>query len=67
MLREQSAEELGKMGMQRSEADKDRENEKLLALREKETHEKMEKMRKYGSARWVSAKFYGLNILAFWY
>lgn len=51
MLREQSAEELGKMGMQRTETEKERENAKLVAMREKETREKMEKMRKYGSSR----------------
>ncbi|KAK0096098.1 hypothetical protein PV326_006481 [Microctonus aethiopoides] len=51
MLREQNASKLATVGLQRSVAEKERDEAKLLSIRRREITEKMEKMRKYTSAR----------------
>lgn len=54
MLREQNASKLATVGLQRSVAEKERDEAKLLSIRRREITEKMEKMRKYTSARYVN-------------
>ncbi|XP_034934838.1 protein timeless homolog isoform X2 [Chelonus insularis] len=51
MLREQNASKLASVGLQRTAAEKEREEAKLLAIRRKEITEKMEKMKKYTGSR----------------
>lgn len=52
MLREQNAGKLASVGLQRSAAEKEREEAQLLAIRRKEITEKLEKMKKYSGSRY---------------
>lgn len=51
MLREQSANQLAASGLQRSTAEKENDEAKLVALRKKELNEKMDKIKKYAGSR----------------
>ncbi|KAG7212904.1 hypothetical protein KM043_002254 [Ampulex compressa] len=51
MLREQNASQLAESGLQRSTAEKEKDEAKLLDIRRKEVQEKMERMRKYAGSR----------------
>ncbi|XP_012222325.1 protein timeless homolog isoform X1 [Linepithema humile] len=51
MLREQNASQLAASGLQRSTAEKENDEAKLVDLRQKELREKMEKMKKYAGSR----------------
>ncbi|XP_057326747.1 protein timeless homolog [Microplitis mediator] len=51
MLREQNASKLAVVGLERTAEEKAREEAKLLAVRQKEITEKMEKMKKYSGSR----------------
>ncbi|XP_050450903.1 protein timeless homolog [Cataglyphis hispanica] len=51
MLREQNASQLAASGLQRSTAEKENDEAKLVALRKKELHEKMDKIKKYAGSR----------------
>ncbi|XP_060821669.1 protein timeless homolog isoform X2 [Bombus pascuorum] len=51
MLRDQSASELAKSGLQRSLSEKEKDEETLLAARLKEKEKKIERVRKYAGAR----------------
>lgn len=51
MLRDQNANQLAKSGLQRSTAEKEKDEATLLAARLKEKEKKLERMRKYASAR----------------
>ncbi|XP_012279584.1 protein timeless homolog [Orussus abietinus] len=51
MLREQNAGDLGALQRKRSTAEKEKDEAKLVALRQKEVQEKMDKMRKYVGSR----------------
>ncbi|XP_011305481.1 protein timeless homolog [Fopius arisanus] len=51
MLREQNAAKLASVGLQRSAAEKEREEAQLLAIRRREITEKLEKMKKYSGSR----------------
>jgi len=51
MLREQNASQLAASGLQRNTAEKENDEAKLVALRKKELHEKMDKVKKYAGSR----------------
>ncbi|THK33002.1 protein timeless homolog [Diachasma alloeum] len=51
MLREQNATKLASVGLQRSAAEKEREEAQLLAIRRREITEKLEKVKKYSGSR----------------
>lgn len=51
MLRDQSASELARSGLQRSLSEKEKDEETLLAARLKEKEKKIERVRKYAEAR----------------
>ncbi|XP_053978576.1 protein timeless homolog isoform X1 [Hylaeus volcanicus] len=51
MLRDQSANELAKSGLQRCTSEKEKDEAVLLAVRLKEKQQKMDKIRKYAGAR----------------
>lgn len=51
MLREQNATKLASAGMERSKAEVEQDEAKLLSIRQKESEEKMEKMKKYTGSR----------------
>ncbi|XP_029159250.1 protein timeless homolog [Nylanderia fulva] len=51
MLREQSANQLAASGLQRSTAEKENDEAKLVDLRKKELNEKMDKIKKYAGSR----------------
>ncbi|XP_020292361.1 protein timeless homolog isoform X2 [Pseudomyrmex gracilis] len=51
MLREQNASQLAASGLQRSTAEKENDEATLVALRQKELREKMEKIKKYAGSR----------------
>lgn len=51
MLREQNASQLAASGLQRSTAEKENDEAKLVALRKKELYEKMDKIKKYAGSR----------------
>ncbi|XP_070151223.1 protein timeless homolog [Polyergus mexicanus] len=51
MLREQNASQLAASGLQRNTAEKENDEAKLVALRKKELHEKMDKIKKYAGSR----------------
>ncbi|XP_012343215.2 protein timeless homolog [Apis florea] len=51
MLRDQNASQLAKSGLQRSTAEKEKDEATLLAARLKEKEKKLERVRKYASAR----------------
>lgn len=53
MLRDQNASQLATSGLQRSTTEKEKDEAVLLAARQKEKEEKMERIRKYAGARWV--------------
>lgn len=53
MLREQNASQLATVGLQRGTAERENDEAKLVAMRQKELREKMEKMKKYAGSRWV--------------
>lgn len=53
MLREQNASKLAVVGLERTAEEKAREEAKLLAVRQKEITEKMEKMKKYSGSRYI--------------
>ena len=52
MLREQNASKLATVGTQRSTIEKERDEAKLSAIREKERKQKMEKIKKYTGSRY---------------
>ncbi|KAM0735754.1 Protein timeless-like protein [Formica fusca] len=51
MLREQNASQLAASGLQRSTAERENDEAKLVALRKKELHEKIDKIKKYAGSR----------------
>jgi len=51
MLREQNANQLATANLQRNTAEKENDEAKLVTLRQKELHEKVEKMKKYAGSR----------------
>lgn len=53
MLREQNPSKLATVGAQRSTLEKEKDEEKLLIIKEKEKIEKKEKMRKIAGSRFV--------------
>jgi len=53
MLREQNASLLAASGLQRSTVERENDEANLVALRQKELREKMDKVRKYAGSRWV--------------
>lgn len=58
MLREQNASLLAASGLQRSTAERENDEANLVALRQKELREKMDKVRKYAGSRWVYMYYY---------
>lgn len=52
MLREQCPTKLANVGLERNSRENDKESAKLLAIREKQVREKMEKMKKYAGSRY---------------
>lgn len=51
MLREQNPSKLATVGTQRSTMEKEKDEERLLAIKEKEKCEKKEKIRKFAGSR----------------
>lgn len=51
MLREQNASGLAAAGLQRTSIEKEKDEAKLVALRQKELQEKMDKIKKYAGSR----------------
>lgn len=51
MLREQNASQLAASGLQRSTVEKENDEANLVALRQKELQEKMNKVKKYAGSR----------------
>lgn len=63
MLREQNPSKLATVGTQRSTIEKEKDEAKLLAIKEKEKLEKKERIRKYAGSRFFI--FITFNLLFF--
>lgn len=58
MLREQNASLLAASGLQHNTAERENDEAILVALRQKELREKIDKVKKYAGSRWVYMYYY---------